>query len=63
MKIRGPEIDMNVGEFEAVTETKYLGITVGGRGRNIFERENNFFFTESSREGQLPDGSDQEECR
>ena len=44
MRIRGPEVDMNVGEFEAITETKYLGITVGGRGRNIFERENNFFY-------------------
>merc|ERR1712237_303594 len=43
MKIRGPEVDMNVGDLEAVTETKYLGVTFGGRGRNIFERENRRF--------------------
>ena len=40
MKIRGPEIGDKVGEFEVVKETKYLGVQVGGRGRNIFEMEN-----------------------
>merc|ERR1711874_512473 len=39
-KIRSPEIGDRVGELEVVKETKYLGVTVGGRGRNIFEREN-----------------------
>ena len=43
MRIRGPEVDMNVGDLEAVTETKYLGVTAGGRGRNIFEKENRRF--------------------
>ena len=40
MKVRGPDDFIPIGKYEMVTETKYLGITVGGRGRNIFEREN-----------------------
>merc|ERR1711913_203923 len=40
MKVKGPEIGDRVGELEVVKETKYLGIQVGGRGRNIFEMEN-----------------------
>ena len=40
MKIRGPDIGDKVGELEVVKETKYLGVQVGGRGRNIFEKEN-----------------------
>merc|ERR1711874_145499 len=40
MKIRGPEIGDRLGEFEVVKETKYLGVQIGGRGRNIFEAEN-----------------------
>merc|ERR1711913_66593 len=40
MRVRGPEIGDRVGELEVVKETKYLGVQVGGRGRNIFEMEN-----------------------
>ena len=40
MKVRGPDIGDKVGEFEVVKDTRYLGIQVGGRGRNIFETEN-----------------------
>merc|ERR1711874_370754 len=40
MKVRGPEIGERVGELEVVKETKFLGVMVGGRGRNIFERKN-----------------------
>ena len=40
MKIRGPDIGDKVGELEVVKETRYLGVQVGGRGRNIFEKEN-----------------------
>ena len=39
MKIRGSEVVGKIGKFE-VEETKYLGIQIGGRGRNIFEAEN-----------------------
>ena len=40
MKVRGPDIEDMVGELEVVKETKYLGVQIGGRGRNIFEKEN-----------------------
>ena len=40
MRVRGPEIGDRVGELEVVKETKYLGVQVGGRDRNIFEMEN-----------------------
>ena len=40
MKIRGPEVGDRIEDIEVVKETKYLGIQIGGRGRNIFEAEN-----------------------
>ena len=40
MRVRGPDIGDKVGELEVVKETKYLGVQIGGRGRNIFEKEN-----------------------
>merc|ERR1712179_310167 len=44
MKIKGPAIGENIDEIEVVKETKYLGIKIGGRYRNIFERENKALF-------------------
>merc|ERR1711874_701877 len=40
IRVRGPELGDRVGELEVAKETKYLGVQVGGRGRNIFEMEN-----------------------
>ena len=40
MKIRGPEVGDKIGKYEVEKEIKYLGVQVGGRGRNIFEAEN-----------------------
>ena len=39
MQIRGKEKPKTVGNFEVVEEVKYLGVKVGGRGRNIFQNE------------------------
>merc|ERR1711874_410490 len=39
MKVRGPDDEKVIGYYEMVSETKYLGITLGGRGRNILEKE------------------------
>ena len=50
MKIRGPEIEKNIGEMEVVKETKYLGIKIGGRGRNIFEMENKMFNSKAEKQ-------------
>ena len=41
MQIKGKKGKEHIKEYEMVTEAKYLGVTIGGRGRNIFERENN----------------------
>ena len=40
MKIKGLEDDYRIKDYEMVEETTYLGVTIGGRGRNIFEYEN-----------------------
>ena len=40
MEIRGPEEEGKIGKYEMEKEVKYLGVQVGGRGRNIFEAEN-----------------------
>merc|ERR1712179_501380 len=40
IKIKGPGNSKRIGKFKVEKEAKYLGIMVGGRGRNIFEAEN-----------------------
>ena len=49
MRIRGPDGDNRIGDYEIVPETKYLGITIGGRGRHIFEKENKEFLTNAEK--------------
>merc|ERR1712055_270563 len=44
MKIKGPPIGNYVDDIEVVKETKYLGIKIGGKYRNIFEKENKALF-------------------
>ena len=50
MKIRGPEIEEKIGEMEVVKETKYLGIKIGGKGRNLFEKENKLFYGKAEKQ-------------
>merc|ERR1712121_461544 len=40
VKIKGLEDDYRIKDYEMVGETTYLGVTIGGKGRNIFEYEN-----------------------
>ena len=40
MKIKGPEIKEPIENYEVVKKTSYLGITIGGRCSNIFQKEN-----------------------
>ena len=40
MKIRGSEDDYKIKDYEMVEEATYLGITIGGKGRRIFQIEN-----------------------
>ena len=45
MKIRGPKMEDSMDDIEVVKETKYLGIKVGGRYRNIYGNENKDLFS------------------
>ena len=47
LKIRGPGEGEKIGRFRVEKEARYLGIQVGGRGRNIFEAEKKDMDTES----------------
>merc|ERR1711888_245249 len=49
MKIRGSEDDHKIKEYEMVEETTYLGVTIGGKGRNIFEIENKKILDKANR--------------
>merc|ERR1712055_1041743 len=40
IRVRGPGKSEKIGKFKVEKETRYLGIQIGGRGRNIFEAEN-----------------------
>ena len=40
MRIRGEEDDHRINDYEMVEEATYLGITIGGKGRKIFQVEN-----------------------
>merc|ERR1711895_321139 len=40
MKIRGSEENHKIKDYEMVEEATYLGITIGGKGRRIFQTEN-----------------------
>merc|ERR1711874_245772 len=48
-KIRGPDEEVTIGDYEMVKETKYLGVTLGGRGRNIFEKANDVFLSNAEK--------------
>merc|ERR1711867_61602 len=49
MKIKGPDSQIHIEEYEEVTETTYLGVTIGGRWRDIFEKENKKILEEFDR--------------
>merc|ERR1711874_134423 len=49
-KIRGPEEDLDIGDYEMVKEAKYLGVILGGHGRNIFEKANDIFLTNAEKQ-------------
>ena len=49
MKIRGQEDDLRLRDYEMVEETTYLGVTIGGKGRYIFENENKKILDKANR--------------
>ena len=40
LRIRGPKIEGKIGKYKIENEAKYLGIQIGGKGRDIFQAEN-----------------------
>ena len=40
MRIKGPKSKEKIEKYEEVTEATYLGVTIGRRFRDIFEKEN-----------------------
>merc|ERR1711888_510784 len=52
MKIRGQEDDYRLKDYEMVGDTTYLGVTIGGKGRNIFENENKKILDKANRKVQ-----------
>ena len=40
LKMREPSTAEKIGKFKVEKEAKYLGIQIGGKGRDIFEAEN-----------------------
>ena len=49
MRIKGPNKKIQIEEYEEVTEATYLGVTIGGRFRDIFEKENKKLLDEVDR--------------
>ena len=49
MKIRGQKDDYKLKDYEMVGETTYLGVTIGGKGRDIFENENKKILNKANR--------------
>ena len=49
MKIKGPDSSDHIEEYEEVTEATYLGVLIGGRWRDIFEKENKKILEEVDR--------------
>ena len=49
MKIRGPSTTEKRGEFNIEKEVKYLGIQLGGRGKDIFGAENKIWIKKAER--------------
>merc|ERR1712121_347962 len=49
MKIKGPDSSDHIEEYEEVTEATYLGFLIGGRWRDIFEKENKMILEEDDR--------------
>merc|ERR1711874_490688 len=50
MKIRGPDSNIDIGDYEMVKEAKYLGVMLGGHGRDIFEKTNEEFLANAEKQ-------------
>ena len=49
MRIRGSSKKEKIGKFKVEKETKYLGIQLGGKGRDIFGAENKIWIQKAEK--------------
>ena len=57
IQIRGKDKPKKIGNCEVLTEVQYLGIKVGGRGRNIYGLEKEEMNSKSKRTGSPADST------
>merc|ERR1711913_134036 len=50
MKIRGPDEEVDIGDYEMVEEAKYLGVILESHGRDIFEKANDVFLANAEKQ-------------
>ena len=49
MRIRGTSKEEKIGKLKIEKETKYLGIQLGGKGRDIFGAENKIWIQKAEK--------------
>ena len=49
LRIRGPKIEGKIGKYKIENEAKYLGIQIGGKGRDIFQAENKLWIQKAEK--------------
>merc|ERR1712055_368640 len=49
LRIKGPGTSKKIGRFKVEKEAKYLGVMIGGRGRNIYEAENRIWLEKAEK--------------
>ena len=48
LRIR-PKVEGNIGKYKIENEAKYLGVQIGGRGRDIFQAENRLWIQKAEK--------------
>ena len=49
LRIRGPKIEGKIGKYKIENEAKYLGVQIGGKGRDIFQAENKLWIQKAEK--------------
>ena len=59
--VRGPQVQ-KIGEYEVIKEVKYLGIKLGGKGKNIFAAENRTWLEKAEKKAREIIGNVKSSC-
>ena len=49
LRIRGPKVEGKIGKYKIENEAKYLGVQIGGKGRDIFLAENKLWIQKAEK--------------